>query len=86
MSFRAHAAAYQQLLPWTNFGIQLVLGSPSDEIASAWEEMFLPAYLFQHLEAAQVETSNGEQKALVKQTLLIYGSGRRLQLVNVFFI
>ena len=71
MTFRQHAAAYQKILPWTNFGINLVLGSPSDKVASAYEEMFLPDYLYQHLAGAKI-IKNGNERPLVKTTNSIY--------------
>jgi len=71
MTFRQHVTKYQQILPWTNFGIQLVLGSPADQVASANEEMFLPQYLFKHFAGAKVET-NGESHPLVLKTNMIY--------------
>ncbi len=70
-TFRQHAAEYQKILPWTNFGIQLVLGSPSDEVASAYQEMFLPDYLFQHFADATI-VRNGKQVPLVKATNDLY--------------
>lgn len=71
MTFRQHAAAYQKILPWTNFGIQLVLGSPSDRVASAYDEMFLPDYLFAHFSQGAI-VANGESRPLVKETKTIY--------------
>lgn len=70
-SFREHVSYYQRVLPWTNFGIQLVLGSPADEVASAYQEMFLPDYLGKHLAAAVIQ-EGGQTRQLVKQTNLIY--------------
>lgn len=74
MTFRQHAAAYQKILPWTNFGIQLVLGSPSDKVASAYDEMFLPDYLFAHFANSTI-LSNGVSRPLVKETKTIYDAG-----------
>lgn len=71
MTFRQHAAAYQNILPWTNFGIQLVLGSPSDKVASVCEEMFLPDYLFAHFARTTIVT-NGVARPMVKETKTIY--------------
>lgn len=71
MTFRQHVANYQKILPWTNFGIQLVLGSPSDKIASAYNEMFLPDYLFAHLANSTI-VADGQSRPLVKETKTIY--------------
>ena len=70
-SFRKHAAQYQKVLPWTNFGILLTLGSPSDNVASAYQEMFLPDYLEKHFAEAQIKTGD-ETRPLVKDTRIIY--------------
>ena len=70
-TFRRHVTDYQKILPWTNFGIQLVLGSPSDKMASAYEEMFLPDYLFQHFAEAKI-VRKGESRPLVKASHTVY--------------
>ena len=75
-TFRQHASDYQQVLPWTNFGIQLTLGSPSDEVASAYQEMFLPDYLMNHFAGAQIKKGN-ESRPLVKETHTIYDAGAK---------
>lgn len=71
LTFRQHVAAFQKILPWTNFGIMLVLGSPSDNVASAYNEMFLPDYLFAHFAESSI-VSNGESRPLVKETKIIF--------------
>ncbi len=71
MSFRAHVFDYQEAIPWINFGINLSLGSPSDQLASAYEEMFLPDLLMKHFSEAQVK-SKGKFEPLVKETNLLY--------------
>ncbi|WP_430974411.1 DUF4105 domain-containing protein [Sunxiuqinia rutila] len=71
MTFREHVDAYQRVLPWINFGIHLTLGSPSDEIATAYQEMFLPDFLMSHFAEAQIQ-AEGESRSLVKETRMIY--------------
>ncbi|MCW0482541.1 DUF4105 domain-containing protein [Gaoshiqia sediminis] len=73
-TFRQHVTHYQEVLPWTNFGIQLVLGSPSDKVATAYQEMFLPYFLEKHFATAQMEV-NGQKRPLVKATHRIYDAG-----------
>ena len=70
-TFRQHVADYQKVLPWTNFGIELALGSPADEVASAYQEMFLPEYLMKHFATAEIRTENGT-RPLVKKTNEIF--------------
>lgn len=71
MTYREHVSYYQRMLPFENFGIQLVLGVDLDETVSAYEEMFLPDYLFRHFADAVIKT-NGETRPLVKATNVIY--------------
>ena len=77
-TFRQHVNDYQKVLPWTNFGIHLTLGSPSDKTATAYEEMFLPDFLMKHFADAQIK--NGEvSRPLVKETRTIYDAGDQAQ-------
>ncbi|MGE4586251.1 MAG: DUF4105 domain-containing protein [Mangrovibacterium sp.] len=71
LSFRSLIAHYQQVLPWTDFGIHLVVGSPADRIATAYEEMFLPDFLMDHFGRAQIETPQGT-RLLVRESRLLY--------------
>jgi hypothetical protein len=48
-TFRALVGKYQESLPWLNFGINLLLGSPTDKGASFRERMFLPIDLQKEL-------------------------------------
>ncbi len=66
-TFRDHVEEYQMAIPWVNFGINMALGSPSDDIATAYEEMFLPDYLMNHFSKATIQTENGS-RPLVKKT------------------
>ncbi len=45
-SFRDMVAPYASHLPWAAFGIDLLLGLPSDRLASPWHYMFLPDEMF----------------------------------------
>jgi uncharacterized membrane protein len=47
MSFRQMVGIYQAPHPWADFGVDLVMGLPSDRLATPWEYMFLPDYLMQ---------------------------------------
>ena len=73
-TFRKHVTAYQQVLPWMDFGIHLTLGSPSDQVATVYDEMFLPDFLMSHFAVAEIKTGN-ESRQLVKETRTIYNSG-----------
>lgn len=41
-------------VPWTKFGMDLILGESSDDQANVEEQMFLPQYFFDYIETTQV--------------------------------
>lgn len=44
-TFREIIKEYQKGMPWTNFGIDLIIGAPADNVTSLSEETFIPDYL-----------------------------------------
>lgn len=56
---------------WITFGCDLALGGPTDNIASAYQKMFLPSYLKEGLAQATVIMPDGSSKELVKQTVIL---------------
>ena len=54
-------------LPWSDFGIDLALGSVIDRKATAKEYMFLPDYVFNALEKVKIN-KNGNKEPVVKRT------------------
>ncbi len=42
--------------PWTKFGMDIILGTQSDQIADVRGQMFLPAYFRDYLEGARTDT------------------------------
>jgi hypothetical protein len=50
-TFRQLLDVYIQRYPWIDFGIDLILGLPSDQTADFRAEMFLPDYLADNLQA-----------------------------------
>ncbi|MBK9152346.1 MAG: DUF4105 domain-containing protein [Saprospiraceae bacterium] len=44
-SFRQLIKEYQQVWPWLNFGVDLIIGAKADRPASLRDQMFLPDYL-----------------------------------------
>lgn len=75
-TFRQHVSFYQKVLPWTNFGIQLVLGEPADEVTTSWQEMFLPDLLEKHLGEAKIKRGS-ETVPLVKLSRNIFDPGEK---------
>jgi len=66
ITFRQLLDEYLKSKPWTDFGIDLILGLPSDKIADFRNQMFLPDYLEENLSKA---TLNG--KALLGQQRIV---------------
>jgi hypothetical protein len=58
LTFRQMLDVYFARTPWTHFGVDLLLGSTMDRIATAREACFLPADLERAVESAR----NGDQK------------------------
>jgi Domain of unknown function (DUF4105) len=52
-TFRQMIKEYQQAMPWTNFGIDLIIGAPADRKTTLSEEAFLPDYLSTAIQYAQ---------------------------------
>ena len=70
-TFRQQVSECQKQIPWLDFSIQLVLGSPSDKIASAYNEMFLPEFLHKHFAGAKILKDGKERLLVKKQNVLI---------------
>lgn len=54
--------------PWLTFGCDLVLGSPTDRVATPHEMMFLPVYLKEAFDRAIVRSADGTERRLVART------------------
>lgn len=67
LTFREYLDIYLADKPWQDFGIDLVLGQPTDQIADKRNEMFLPDLLMFHFDEA---TYNG--KPIVEDKIIIY--------------
>jgi len=51
-TFRQIIKEYQQDRPWTDFGIDLILGAPADKVATSREQAFIPDYLADMIDGA----------------------------------
>ena len=56
-TFRQIIKQYQKGMPWTDFGIDLIIGSPSDKIITLTEEAFIPDYLSDAIQYAEIENN-----------------------------
>lgn len=79
-NFRDMLAPYLADLDWVEFGIYLVLGTPADGEVDVRASMFLPDYLYEAYEKAEIQTENGSWKPLVrKQQVLFRASPAEIQ-------
>jgi hypothetical protein len=60
---------YQKNLPWTDFGIDIIIGSRADVPTSLVQEMFIPDFVEMHLDGAEI---SGEPVVSEKKKLLTY--------------
>ncbi|MBK6947876.1 MAG: DUF4105 domain-containing protein [Haliscomenobacter sp.] len=68
-TFRELLDEYIGMYPWINFGIDLILGLPTDQKAGFRGEMFLPDYLAKNLKAGQ----SIQKPVAAADTLLLSG-------------
>ena len=67
-------------MPWSDFGIDLVIGGIADQEASVPAQMYIPSYLFYYL--AQANTTG---KPLVKSTNTLLDFKKEADLRNTYF-
>jgi len=60
-SFRQLVDPNQKVLPWIDFGADMLLGLQADRKASPADEMFLPAYLMENLAASVIVHENNRE-------------------------
>lgn len=57
-------------------GLSLGLGSPADRDISAWEEMFLPMKLHDHVARMRVKDASGREVPLVREARMLVSAAR----------
>ena len=79
--WKTGGATFRQLLdlfltdmPWSDFGIDIVLGLPADKVAGPAEYMFLPEFLSQAFGMASITTDDGPKPLVASQHIVL---GRR---------
>ena len=75
-SFRSHTRMLMSEMPIIYTGINLAGGHYIDEPLSAWDEMFLPMRLRDHLRTTQVRDASGALVPLVLSEQTIYDAQR----------
>ena len=66
-SFRDIVHQYTKGHDWSEFGIDLLIGSDADKLIDYREKMFAPFYLLNALEGARIINKNGEERDMVLQ-------------------
>lgn len=67
LSFRELLDQHTYRSPWTDFGMDLLVGTISDRMATVEEQMYLPEFLFNHLSKTKI----GQDKDLVASISVI---------------
>jgi hypothetical protein len=75
-SFRTLLDPYVADRPWLDFGFDLVLGAPTDRIATPHEVMFLPDYLMEALDYATVTHGGTARDLVTRKDTLLWFEGR----------
>ena len=70
-TYRWHTARLLQSAPAAYAGIQFVVGNRGDESISAWEEMFLPLRLKEHLDGIRIVDAEGAQAPLLSEAVQV---------------
>lgn len=78
-TFRQLVDSYQQVSPWVNFGIHLLLGSPTDIGADAHEQLFLPPYLEAQYAQSKVKREREEQPLCQPVAVIYEAPPKKLQ-------
>ena len=66
LTFREMLDQHNYTMPWTDFGMDLLVGTVADRAASVSEQMFLPEFLFDNFERSSIM-----HEPLVSKTQLI---------------
>ncbi len=61
-TFRQIIKEYQKPMPWLDFGVDLIIGAPADEVTTLQEETFIPDYLLQAIQNAKVDSGQKLEK------------------------
>jgi hypothetical protein len=70
-TFRQWVGAYVGTDTWLKFGIDLTFGLDADQNATASESAFLPEILMSEFQTAQIETTNGQNRKLVADRIIL---------------
>ncbi|MBK9257035.1 MAG: DUF4105 domain-containing protein [Saprospiraceae bacterium] len=69
-TFREIIKEYQSVMPWIDFGVDLIIGAKADKVTSLAEEAFIPDYLMNAVLDASLTTETGK-RPLAQETRLV---------------
>ena len=69
VTFRDMIKYYQKHFPWTDFGIDIIIGSKADKTASVVQEMFIPDFVEKHFGTALL---NGKKLVSATNNVLTF--------------
>ncbi len=75
-SWRWQARRMVQTVTWVDMGLNFLLGLRGDRAISAWEAMFLPVELMEHLETMEVSGPDGVMRPLLGPREVIFDAQR----------
>ncbi len=71
-TYRQIIKEYQQYMPWTDFGIDLIIGAPADIPTTHAEEMFIPDYLASSINTADFGDISGTKLLLQQKDIITF--------------
>ena len=81
LTFRDMLQTKLQGMPWSAFGIDLVIGARADKLVTDKERMFLPTYFMEFLEVATVEDSLGKT-SIAEEPYLVLDYEEKMDIRN----
>ena len=70
-SFREFINSYLEPVPWSKFGINILLGTPADRIPSGPQTLFLPDLLKEGFESAKIQRSDTSLALVAGQNVYV---------------
>jgi len=85
LTFRDIIHQYTQGYEWSEFGIDLCLGSKADEVADHRQKMFAPFYLMDAFDSAMIKATGTSDRQLVSDTKeIVVGSKEMRDEINLW--
>lgn len=75
VTYRQMLHRFNEMWPWSELGVDLVLGAEADRILTLRQQEFLPSYLMDHLAHSVIRGDDGRVRPVVKQTFTVEAAG-----------